>query len=334
MENMKRVLFKIILSVTVGFVLASCSALKQTTHIVLLPDTQGYAEKYPEILNSQIDWIVQNADDIDLVIQQGDLTNNNNDKEWKVVQSAFQKLNNRIPYVLAIGNHDMGSEPGKFADTRNTENFNTYFPYESMRQLPSFGGAFKKGEMENAYYLFNKGKQKWLILTLEFGPRDEVLEWAGQIAKKYADRLVILNTHCYMYSDSTRVGEGDKWNPHGYGIGKNAPAGAVNDGEQIWKKLVAKHPNIRFVFSGHILNGGVGTLISKDEKDLPVYQFLANYQGGVKGAVKEGNGFLRKFNINFRKHMISVRTYSPYINEYMTSKGQQFEFDKVYLNPN
>ena len=65
-----------------------------------------------------------------------------------------------------------------------------------------------------------------------------------------------------MYSDSTRQGPGDNWRPQAYGVGKDMGDSAVNDGEQIWEKLVKKHSNIRFVFSGHVLNTGVGTLVS------------------------------------------------------------------------
>ena len=115
-----------------SFFLISCSKNIYQSKIVLLPDTQYYAEKYPEVLDSQISWIMQNAKEIDFVLQQGDLTQNNNDKEWEIVQKAFNKLDNVIPYVLAVGNHDMGSTAGKFADVRNTTLFNQYFPFTKM----------------------------------------------------------------------------------------------------------------------------------------------------------------------------------------------------------
>jgi predicted MPP superfamily phosphohydrolase len=82
------------------------------------PVHKTYAEKYPPILDSQINWIARNAKQIDFVLQQGDLTQNNNDEEWKRVQSAFNKLNNKVPYVLVPGNHDMGSKAGQFANVR------------------------------------------------------------------------------------------------------------------------------------------------------------------------------------------------------------------------
>src|SRR5690606_20629583 len=189
--------------------LASCSPGVHQARIVLLPDTQTYAEKFPHVLDSQIRWIERNADSISFVLQQGDLTQNNSDKEWQIIQNAFTRLEGKLPYVLAVGNHDMGSVPGKFADVRNTSLYNQYFPVEKMKNLPGFGGLAEEGSMENAFYTFRTGKVDWLVLTLEFGPRNSILDWANKIVSEHPNHLVILNTHSYMYSDSTRQGPGD-----------------------------------------------------------------------------------------------------------------------------
>lgn len=323
-----KVLFYTLL-VAVAF--SSCSPALHKTRIVLVPDTQTYAEKYPEILDAQADWIVKERKHIDFVIQQGDLTQNNNIPEWALVKKAFEKIDGKVPYILGVGNHDMGSGAGKFADVRNTALFNRFFPLSHFSERKEFGAAFEANKSENAYFLLEANKRKWLILTLEFGPRNSVLEWANSIVKKYPERVVILNTHCYMYSDNTRQGEGDNWRPQAYGIGKDTGENAVNDGEQIWDKLVKVNPNIRFVFSGHVLNTGVGTLISTNDSGKPVYQMLANYQQGVKGSVRGGNGFLRILDIDHRKKKTTVKTYSPFTNTFMTDAAHQFEFNDVEL---
>jgi len=87
-----------------------------------------------------------------------------------------------------------------------------------------------------------------------------------------------------------------KWLPQNYGVGKDVGEDAVNNGEQIWEKLISNYPNILFVFSGHVLNDGVGTFVSEGKYGNKVYQMLANYQGGVEGTEKGGNGFLRNQN--------------------------------------
>ena len=312
----------------------ACNNKIQQARIVLLPDTQTYAEKYPEVLDAQINYVLKEQKNIHFVLQQGDLTQNNNDKEWQIVKTAFSKLDNKIPYVLAAGNHDMGSAAGKFADTRNSTLFNQYFPFTQMSKLPAFAGIFEQNKIENAFYLTQTGKIKWLIITLEFGPRNAVLDWASNIINQHPDRTVIINTHCYMYSDSTRQGPGDNWRPQAYGVGKDTGDSSVNDGEQIWEKLVKKNQNIRFVFSGHVLNTGVGTLVSINNEGYPVYQMLANYQEGVKGSIKGGNGWLRIIDMDFKKRTIAVATYSPYINEFMDDPAQKFLIRNVMFEPN
>lgn len=309
--------------------LSSCSQKMHQARIVLLPDTQTYAEKFPEVLDSQINWVLKNAKDINFVLQQGDLTQNNNDKEWKIIQSAFSRLNKKVPYILAAGNHDMGSADGKFADVRNSNLFNTYFPVAQMSGLPGFGGVAEAGKMDNAYYVFKTTKINWLVITLEFGPRNSVVDWANKIIKNHPGHSVIINTHSYMYSDSTRQGPGDNWRPQAYGVGKDKGDSSVNDGEEIWRKLVKLHPNTRFVFSGHVLNTGVGTLISINDAGYPVYQMLANYQEGVKGSVKGGNGWLRIIDMDFKKKRLKVSTYSPYIGKYMDDTQHNFTIENV-----
>ncbi len=321
-----RIWYSIIIAL---IIFSSCTNKMQHARIVLLPDTQTYAEKYPEVLDSQINWIARHARDIAFVMQQGDLTQNNNDKEWKVIQGAFNRLNGKVPYVLAAGNHDMGSADGKFADVRNSTLFNSYFPYSLMSSLPGFGGAAEEGKMDNAYYVFKTGKINWLVITLEFGPRNSIISWANDIIAKHPGHSVIVNTHSYMYSDSTRQGPGDSWRPQAYGVGKDQGDSTVNDGEQIWEKLVKKHPNTRFVFSGHVLNSGVGTLVSINDAGYLVYQMLANYQEGVKGSVKGGNGWLRIIDMNFKKKTVTVSTYSPYVNEYMNNPAHRFVINNV-----
>src|SRR5690606_10643343 len=272
----------------------------------------------------QIRWIERNADSISFVLQQGDLTQNNSDKEWQIIQNAFTRLEGKLPYVLAVGNHDMGSVPGKFADVRNTSLYNQYFPVEKMKNLPGFGGLAEEGSMENAFYTFRTGKVDWLVLTLEFGPRNSILDWANKIVSEHPNHLVILNTHSYMYSDSTRQGPGDHWRPQAYGVGKDRGDSSVNDGEDIWRKFVKLHPNIRFVFSGHVLHSGVGTLVSFNQEGYPVYQFLANYQEGVKGSQNGGNGWLRIIDLDFKRKTIRVRTYSPFLGKYNDDPAHEF----------
>lgn len=293
--------------------------------MVLLPDTQSYSRAYPAIFHAQTEWIARQADSIAFVLHQGDITDDNVPSQWEVARAAMQKMDGKVPYSFVPGNHDLGRN----SDVRDSELLNRYFPYDHYSRLPHFGGAFESGKTDNTWHTFSGGGKKWLVLSLEFGPRNEVLQWANTVIAAHPRHLVIINTHAYMYSDSTRMGEGDSWLPQGYGLGKDTGAKAPNNGEQMWEKLVSRHPGVLMVFSGHVLHGGTGTLVSEGKHGNKVYQMLANYQQGVKGSENGGNGFLRILTVDVKRKEIRVQTYSPYLDRFMTDAGQSFIFGNV-----
>jgi hypothetical protein len=296
---------------------------------VLLPDTQNYSASYPEIFQSQTAWAAENAKNIAFVLQQGDITNNNSEKQWAVASKAFSLMDGKVPYTFVPGNHDIGD--GGKSNVRNTDLMNRFLPYEKYSKMSLFGGAFETGKMDNTWHTFKAGGIKWLILSLEFGPRNKVIDWAKSVIESHPHHKIIINTHAYMYSDDTRMGEGKghKWLPQNYGLGKDEGGDAVNNGDQLWEKLVKWYPGIIFVFSGHVLNDGTGLLVSEGVHGNKVYQILANYQSGVEGSENGGNGFLRIISIDVRNSELSVKTYSPYLKKYKTEPDQQFSFKEV-----
>jgi hypothetical protein len=138
-------------------------------------------------------------------------------------------------------------------------------------------------------------------------------------------------THAYLYADSTRYdwstqGTAQRWNPHNYPLAAAGP-GAVSDGEDIWQRLVRPHANVRLVLNGHVLNDGTGYLASDRGEGRPVHQVLANYQGGVEPERPYGGGaFLRLLQFLPDRRTVRVRSYSPWLDEWLTDADQQFEF--------
>ena len=309
--------------------LFSCSGKNKTFMLVLLPDTQCYTDRYPEIFRSQTSWIADHAGDITFVLQQGDITDHNTPGEWKIAAGAFSLMDGKVPFTFVDGNHDMG-DSGR-TNSRNTDLMNQFLPYSKYSKQPTFGGVFEKGKMDNTWHTFKAGGYKWLILSLEFGPRTKVLEWAGKVIENHPGYKVIINTHAYLYSDNSRMGSkpGHSGLPQDYPIGKDTLKGDVNNGEQMWQKLVGKYPDVLLVFSGHVVNSGTGRLVSIGIHGNPVYQMLANYQCGVQGTEHGGDGFLREVFINTADSIISVKTWSPYLRQYKTTPDQEFVFRHV-----
>jgi hypothetical protein len=124
-----------------------------------------------------------------------------------------------------------------------------------------------------------------------------------------------------MFSDETRYDHATKkqaWNPHDYKTKQNG--GSVNDGEQLWQKLVKGRANMRFTLNGHVLNDGLAYLASEGDHGNTVHQILANYQMKEKG----GEAYLRLMEFLPDGQTVQVKTYSPALDQYKTAADNQF----------
>ncbi len=290
--------------------------------LAVLPDTQVYAMNYPELFNDQTRWILANKDRyrIKYVLHLGDLTNNNVTNQWANAWAAMSLLNGQVPYALVPGNHDYGAGGGT-AD-RSTY-LNDYFRLTNYTAWPTFGGVMEPGRLDNSYHLFSAGGVDWLVLALEFGPRNRTVAWASQIASNFPARRKILITHAYTYNDDTRYdwaakGSTQTWNPHNYPT-VNDPDG-TNDGEELWQKLVKVHPHFVMVLSGHVLNDGLGRLTSTNDFGEVVHQMLVNYQMKALG----GEAVLRLVEFLPDGKTVQVKAYSPCFGTYKTDPQNQF----------
>jgi hypothetical protein len=180
--------------------------------------------------------------------------------------------------------------------------------------------------------LISAGGIDFLVISLEFGPRNAVLDWANQIVENHPDRKVIMITHDYVYDDDTLHGSDPSH--------INGPESSVyglsdyNRGVDIWEKFTKKHHNLLFTFSGHVhVDDGAGLVIGSGDSGNRIYQMFANYQHYANG----GNGYLRFIEVNPVQKLVKIKTYSPYLNEFLTSSSQEFQFDNVgeldYFSP-
>jgi predicted phosphodiesterase len=293
--------------------------------IAVLPDTQNYSEKYPEIFLAQTKWIVENrlARNIACVLHLGDITNHNVPDEWENAARAMKLLDDKLPYFLVLGNHDY-SKRGGCSD--RTTLANDYFAVSQIKNQPTFGGTYDQelDRIENSYHLFAAAGRKFIVLALEFGPRKDVVRWANEVIGRHADREAILITHAYMYYDDTRYnwakfGNAQTWNPHNYPLAKQTDD--VCDGEELWDTLISRHKNFVLTLNGHVLNDGLGRLTSGTPDGRDVHQMLVNFQMRPNG----GDGWLRLLEFQADKPTVRVADYSPTRNQHNRSPQNQFE---------
>lgn len=299
-----------------------------TWTLVVLPDSQNLVEDFPAAFVRQTEWIVAHRERhaIRFVAHEGDVTDNNVPEQWRNARAAFDRLTNAgIPFCLLPGNHDLGPD-GKCAD--RTTLLNDYFGPADYRHSRTVG-YFEPGRMENSWHDVATPAGDLLVVALEFGPRDAVLVWADEVVARHPEHWVIVVTHAHLYSDGTRYdleqyGAGQQWNPRSY-VYARADGASVNDGEQVWRKFAARHRNIRFVLNGHVCNGGAGYLVSQGLHGQPVHQILANYQAAVEPRRPYGGGgYLRLMQFLPDRQTVRVKTYSPWLDEWLTDPAQQF----------
>jgi len=279
-----------------------------STTLAVLPDTQYYSEKYPWLFEAQTKWIAAQREkrNIAYALHLGDITESNVAGEWEAAQKALRMLDGKVPYALLPGNHD-------YTQGRDSL-LSKYFPPADFQKWQTFGGLFDSDKLDNNYHLFDIGKRKWIAVCVEFGPRDEVLDWVNKVLDKHPDRLALIVTHAYLYHDNTRFD-----NAAGVRL-KGVSPGRGNDGEQMWQKVVRKHANVMFVLSGHVASVGLGYRTDAGDHGNTVHQIMVDYQKSKQG----GQGYLRLLEFLPDGQTVQAKSYSPALDRYKTDPGNQF----------
>ncbi len=295
--------------------------------LILVPDTQSYVKfgRNQGILELMTGWIEENINtlNIKMVLCTGDLVEQNellvtdningnrpSREQWLAVSKAFGRLDGKVPYILAAGNHDFGY---KNIENRKS-NYNEYFPAHknilnsqllkevtyNIDGLPTIENA--------AFEFISPHDRKFLFLNLEFAPRHKVLDWANDVVRKevYKEHTVTILTHSYLNAENEHIER------------ETYPIVDRNYGLAIWKNLVKPSTNIQMVFSGHIgapndFKAHVGYRVDENSGEKKVNQITFNAQalgGGWHG--NGGNGWLRILEFMPDKKTVNVRTYSPF----------------------
>ena len=307
--------------------------------LVVLPDTQRYTDtrwdKDLVIFRTMTQWMADNkkARNITFVLHEGDITSGNTASvtppnkvaAWQVASDAMIILEKaRIPYSLTTGNHDHDRwNPFRNSPSRDTF-LNDFFPVSRYRLMSTFGGVFESGKTENNYHFFSAGGTDYITVALEWGPRNEAIAWADGVLSQHANRTALIVTHAYTYKDGTRYdwatkGTHQKLNPHCKSYGFSAPHDGsenVNDGQQLWQKLVSKSKNVRLVLSGHVPWAGA-RLTSKGEHGQTVHELVAAYHDPPEG-------YIRLLEFLPDGETIQIKTYSPHLDKHLTDSNQQF----------
>ncbi len=318
---------------------------------IVLPDPQNYSkfDTNQPIFELMTAWIVSQIDELNIkaVVCTGDLVEQNSwiipdgingnqtgMEQWRSVSKAFERLDNKVPYIISPGNHDYGYKNGENRETH----FHEFFPVERNSTwrnhlVSTFPSQLGELTLENAAFEFDMPYWgKMLIIATEFAPRDEVLTWIKELVahEKYAKHRAVFLTHSYLKSNGDRITAEDY---------KMSPA---NYGEAIWNKLIYPSSNIEMVICGHYaLIGGyemnVGQRVDENASGKKVFQMMFNAQtlgGGWHG--NGGDGWLRILEFLPDGKTMKVKTYSPFfgyseLTSHLANRREPYdEFEVVF----
>ena len=262
-------------------------------------DTQKLNYNYPDKFSVIYDYILDNieSEKIEFVLGLGDITDKSDKGEWDRAKAAFKSLDGKVRYSIVRGNHD------------TTSTFNAAFPWSEYEN--KVDGAFANN-MLNTYNLLEIGEVKYLIITLDYGASDKVLNWAGELCDKYPEHNVIITTHAYLFRDKTTLDQTDVCPP--------ATTGGSNNGDHMWDKLVSKHENIVMVISGHDPYDEIVVSQVQGEKGNTVTQMLVDPQ--TTDTNNGGLGLVAMLYFSEDGKNVDVRYYSTIKKKFYQSINQ------------
>lgn len=324
--------------------------------LIMIPDIQNYVKwgRNQPILDLMMAWIEENIDslNIKMVMCVGDLVQNNerinNDfdgdqsthHQWEAASAAFAKLDGKVPYIAATGNHDysidrQGNRTSAYYDkyfTIDRNYLNNKLIVQNSRNeqgLPTLANS--------AYEIKGLGGKDYLFMTMEYAPRDTVVTWAGRVAtlEQYQNHRIVLMTHSYLNTKDEHISGKPTWlfwEPYSINneIQKSSriPLPHANNGKKIWEKLVQPSTNIQLVLSGHI--SGEGYRMDKNAAGKTVHQVLFDAQsmGGGHRNGNGGDGWLRILEFFPDGHTVKVRTFSPLFGISPTTQKYAWKTDE------
>lgn len=306
--------------------------------MIMVPDPQCYvkfAANQP-LFELQTAWIAQNIKRLNIkaALFTGDLVEQNNKlisaplpndyngdqtsrQQWEAISEGLDRLDNKLTYIACQGNHDLGYIAAEYRYSMMPDYIYPERNSEFAKSLVSTGSNYEGiHTMENAAFEFHDDAWgKLLVISFEFAPRDEALEWARQLieSKRFANHKVIILTHSFLATNGDRiVEEGYKLTPR-------------NWAQAVWDKLIYPSKNICMVLCGHTGTppkiDGVKEVnyqstsayrVDKAADGHNVVQMMFNSQNG--DGSWNGNGgdcWLRILEFKPDGKTIGIRTFSP-----------------------
>jgi hypothetical protein len=245
--------------------------------------------------------------------------------EMAAARRGFGLIDGKVPFSVVPGNHDydalwaVGPASAPVFHYGGLNNFNEVFGARSklFRNKPWRVSAYNGGA--DSATVFSAGGYRFLHLGFEYAPPDDVIAWAESVIRRHRGLPTIVTIHDHLDKRGQRK-------PYSF-MDFKAAHPEHNDSEDLWQKLLSRHPQIFLVLSGH--QAGQSRRVDAGADAGKVWQLLADYQdrdqalrnvlgldaqAKVPRGIGLGDGWMRLLEFDFSGAMprMRVRTYSTY----------------------
>ena len=289
-------------------------------YIVVIGDIQEYTAN-PALMpyyEATVQWIYSQymqGMDIKCVLQVGDITSGNQESDYQSFYNVTSQLAEEVPYIACIGNHDYVWDSNNKIKDRNATYFSRYTTFPLTESMVV--DRFEDGRMENVVVENYIDGKPYYILGLEFGPRDEVLEWAKRYVQNHRYQKFILMTHEYLSRNGERITDGSYAELQFMNTTWSTP-------EKIWEQLIKDNDNIAWVLCGH--NGFYTHLTTPNARGRDVLQMLFNLQYQKNG----GDGMIQLWEFPQGQDSAIVRIYNTISRQWFTQDSTIVELKFKY----
>jgi len=300
----------------------TCPLDKESEYLLVIGDIQDYTyhAEYARVYFKQtMNWVYamhREGYQIDAILQTGDLTNDDEEWQYRVFDYYTKKIAEQVLYVPMVGNHDYTWGKNSIIKDHHDTKFTNHTQFE--RTLTNVVAMYEQGRMENIIVRTTIKGNPFYIISIEFGPRPDVLHWASSFVTTHPNDQFLLMTHEYLSRYGERLVDGNSDGIRQFG---ESPASSP---ETIWQQLVYPNDNIRCVLCGH--NGFSQHIFAKNEAGREVPQLLFNLQYLPHG----GDGYIMVWELPKGSNVVKARTINTFSNQqYADSLDEVFNAERA-----
>ena len=281
--------------------------------MMVVPDTQNVNYFHTKYFSNIYDYIVDNveAKNVQHVFGLGDITQIDTTDEWVRAKQQITRMDGLVSYSLVRGNHDL-----------NNNNTGWEYTFGANSSYSKQYIAKYRNSTKNTVHAFSVGQLDYMVVALDYGASDEVLEWAGNIIAANPYHNVIITTHAYLDNDGGILDDD----------GSHPPTldGGVNNADDYWDKLVGQYENIVMIISGHM----TGCILNERQgvHGNTVKQLLLDFQNYEAEGLTP-LGIVNTLYFSEDGKTVTLDTYSTIQEKYYNAANQfTFTLDTVERN--